>query len=542
MRATKYKNVGVILLLVLAFFLFKSHIFFIPLHWDEICYAGVPYQLAQPPLYPTKFFDNTFMRLSCQLPLHHLLLAFMYSVFGFSIMLTHLYAIIWPTVSLYYTYRLGAHFGGVRTGVLALMFLFSSPLFFAQSGLASRDGLLTAFTAMATYFFITDNASCYLIASCALVLTKESGLAYVVPIAVYQALRTALGKRPGNIGPLAFIPILVYALWVCACKLFTGKFFEYVSTVRFQELNILDLEIIKATFLGFFIRQYSVLLSLLIAAYFLSFWRNRGKHAQGEVEVLFITLAGILCLSLSIPWLLPRYLLFLKPLFSTLGAVSVMRLFRHESSQIIVSLAIILLFISSWYSKDGTAADYLFGENDRYYDTMTREIGKAITEKNMEYLDLVNAYWAVTAYISSEHPDATIVTSRGFPLRHYLSYPQMGYVKRPYTTLSLDDGRRMLENGCVYNLRMKGEFYLNDTYINGVWTNPLYEREDTVCLEGRDVLFVDDEFSGNRWTDDEFEKVVAGNYTHGRLVLLTELISGRIHITVYKVLNNEDIS
>lgn len=529
------KHSSMIFLLLLLFIVLKIPVIGLPLHWDEITYAGIPFQLSREPVYPTKYFDNTYVRFTGMPPFHPHALALVYILFGYSIEITHIYAITWALIALLFTFKIGHLLGGFKTGIISTVFLAFSPVFFAQSGLVSRDIPLVALVVLTVYFYLVDNQVLLLISSCFLVLTKELGIFIVSALIFYELFIKDRPRDLRNIKICLFIPIFVYLGWLGLHRIISGEFFEYVITLRFRDSSLLDPRLLKMTFNVFFIKQKEVIITVLIALYFIKTILLKKMFSSNEMVLISTILFGVIGVSIIVPWLLPRHLIFIKPMFYVLGAVSLTKLFKSESMQLVLSFVIILLFVSSWYARDDSAAGYLFGKNDRYFDAMINAFGKSITEKNMEYLDLIKAYKGSFEYISQNYPDAVIVRVHNFPLEHYTVYPELGYVNKPHITIRLNEGLEILDRGCTNDLANKVDAYSKGAYSNGIWTDLSDTRLDSIAIGDRDILFVNEEFEGNYWFREPFSESIGRDHPYGEIIFLKRIEVNRIGISIYKV-------
>ncbi|MFC1632479.1 hypothetical protein ACFL2I_08000, partial [Candidatus Omnitrophota bacterium] len=111
------------LFLLIIVVLFKLPIINMPYHWDALG-GSIPgalwiYQHRFVPALGTLDFGHP--------QLFHEILAIIWSIFGYSIWLTHLVVIIFSFLGVYFTYRLGTDLKDRRTGIIAALLLFFSP-------------------------------------------------------------------------------------------------------------------------------------------------------------------------------------------------------------------------------------------------------------------------------------------------------------------------------------------------------------------------------------------------------------------------------
>ena len=155
-RVTLNKKV-VALFLFLVILLSKLVVINMPYHWDATHVINRAVWMYQ-------------RKLSCisgpsdygHPPLVHGILAVVWLIFGYSIWISHLIIIIFSFAGIYFTYLLGTELKNKKVGIIAALFLFFSPLYFAQSGILNLTIPLTAFMVMTLYFALKENTKLYI--------------------------------------------------------------------------------------------------------------------------------------------------------------------------------------------------------------------------------------------------------------------------------------------------------------------------------------------------------------------------------------------
>lgn len=122
-----------------------------PYYWDEITWIRGSHWFYEegllrfvPGLYPSNLFMG-------HPPLLCLGLAFLYKIFRESIFLSHLYIVSFSFLGVYFTYLLASYLFGRFTGIIFALLLFSSSIYFAQSGMFLGDLPITALGVMTVY-------------------------------------------------------------------------------------------------------------------------------------------------------------------------------------------------------------------------------------------------------------------------------------------------------------------------------------------------------------------------------------------------------
>lgn len=171
---------------LLLIFIGKANTFNLPFYWDEMGgYIKPSHWLAQgsilriiPGFYPPyMFFGHS--------PGMYLTLAILYKAFGESIWISHLLAAVFSFLGVFFTYLLAMRLFDRTTGIISALFLFFTPVYFAQSGLVLPDILTTAVGVICVYFMLQEKYLPYLTCGIYLVMIKESSLAIIFALLIY---------------------------------------------------------------------------------------------------------------------------------------------------------------------------------------------------------------------------------------------------------------------------------------------------------------------------------------------------------------------
>ncbi len=415
-RAPVFKKNQVHLILLLSFllvvFLSKLRTLNTPFYWDEIGWIRSAYWLsgenlfrALPGFHPLgTFFGHP--------PGLHVSMAFLFKLFGKSIWLAHFFIVCISFAGVYFTYLLGAYLFGTRVGVFAALFLFFTPMYFAQSGMYLGDVPVTTFGVMSLYFGLRKQYLPYLISSMYLVSIKETGAAIVLAFLIYLVITGY--KKESRFG----VEILKYSipLWAIAAFLLLQKF----TAGKFVGIYAFEYDIYKHTFAQIFedfvlilkwifIYQYRFLFTLLIALHFVI---NRKTAFRKELLLFFIVML-LATLPFSYFMFLPRYLLPSMPYLCITAAWAIFELVRSNRLSLGLSAAIVTLY---GFSLAGSTS---YGNN----------------EWNMKYINIVNMHRSMCEYIETRFPRSSILAV--FPFNSALSKPDLGYVSKPVRAVSL---------------------------------------------------------------------------------------------------------
>jgi 4-amino-4-deoxy-L-arabinose transferase-like glycosyltransferase len=384
-----------------------------PYHWDELgAYIAPTHWLLHgsllrvlPGLHPPYvFFGHP--------PGLYLSLALLYRVLGETIWVSHSFALAFAFLALYFTYRLALHLFDQTTGLLSTAFLFFTPLFFAQSAMVLGDIPVTAFGVMTVYHFLAGNYRMYVLSALCLVLFKETGLAVIIAVLVYQLLNVR--QQPGRVSNAIryAMPLFVALLFFLAQLATTGSL---LPNPYFASHPLLDPSGTKVSRVGswMLLRQGrwlpSVLTVMALGLFRRVFWRR-------EFE-LFSTILGFFLVTFSVAYFIPRYILPTLPYLCIVSAWSITLLARGRFwLQLALGAPIIALSLAHFYC--GGKGQHSF-------------------ENNMEYIDVVNSHREAASYLEKHCADKRILTS--WPLSAALTQPYLGYVEQALTVVGASE-------------------------------------------------------------------------------------------------------
>jgi 4-amino-4-deoxy-L-arabinose transferase-like glycosyltransferase len=487
------KWVGVFFFLLV--FLSKLPVINMPFHWDDLggyinfalnIYRGIEmFPLVHPPFF---FY----------------LLALVWSIFGYSIWISHLVVILFSFLGVYFTYLLGTELKDSKTGFIAALFLFFSPLYFAQSGTLNLDLPLTSLIVATLYFFLRSNTKAYVLCGMATVLTKVPGMLLILSIIMHEAIQ-GVKRKTAPILKKIFIHgsiLAIFILWAVYYYHKTNWVFlhpilhkqrpwDIINTMRamsdimrrlfFSNYHfILTIFIIGATLFRK-IRVGIYALVFLIIAYFIryTFFPHIAVGFGRPIvySIIFIAVAVrmtakninylpvflsvflIIC-SLSIfraiCCLAPRYLLVVYPLFFIVSAACLTDIGKKNNLlSSALAIAFILLSIKGWYGH-------------------RNKIGGYALESNLEYLDQIKTHRLACKFIADHYPNKVVLTS--WPQRCELSEPAFGYVTLPVSFIDF----RLQENIDPQRIDL---IYYSDQSDNAAKMKKLMENFNLTLLQ-----------------------------------------------------------
>ncbi len=392
----------------IAVFMAKAGILNMPYHWDELgAYVGPSHWLAQGGLWkilpglhpPALFFGHP--------PAFYFSLSALYRLVGEELWVSHVFAVAFSFLTIYFTYLLASHLFGRMTGILAGLLLFFSPIYFAQSGMATAEPMVTALGLMCVYYFLRGRYLAYLICGVILVMTKETSAATIAALLIYVFITER--KEPGVAAKILrySVPLLLLAAFFVSQKITAGVFLPnpYFKSHPFIRVS-------AESFLWIFYYQYRWILSCLILANFLI----NGRTAWKKEFILFLLIVLFFATTFSFVYFLPRYAMAALPYFFILGVYSLVFLCRDIRVQVATAMIILVLFLTGMHGSD-------------------RECGSC--ENDMQYTDVVMTHKEACNYLEEKFPGKTVLAA--WPLSLELTQPHLGYVTRPIKVVSFDD-------------------------------------------------------------------------------------------------------
>ena len=403
---------GSLLLLATVVVLCKLPTLDTPYYWDEMAWAGAAHWLWETQLVralpgassPTTFFGHP--------PGLHLILAAVWKLTGPSISIAHGVALAFALLGVWSTYLLGRTLYGSATGFLAALFLFLSPIYFAQSGMFLGDVPVAALGVLSANFAVRDRYRAYLVSATAMVLIKETGMAVVVAIAAYKCL-LADSDRPTAMRRLLRYgaPLVASGLFMAWQKFMTGHFFWIFDF----DVRLIDVgralgwpKLVRVT-QWLFVRQQRYVFTILMLLAFLTH-----RHCRRRTEWWFLALVVVASgYSFWFLYFLPRYLLPVLPYIYLAGTRSLLTLVTRPYLR--WGAALSLLALAVW--------------------SLTTQPFEGNAEFSPRYREVVKLHLAASEFIASELPGRRVATT--WPHTVELTRPYVGYVRRPVPVVAL---------------------------------------------------------------------------------------------------------
>jgi hypothetical protein len=320
----------------------------------------------------------------------------------------------------WFSFLLGRFLYDAKTGFFAALFLFFSPVYFAQSGMFLADVPVAALGVASTYFALRRNFLAYVLTASHMVFIKETSIALLVALLFYLFLTT----KPKTWNNLQYLfnysmPLFFIGRFFIWQKLATGYFFFIYPSINIELFNLTTQSIFTQFVIitkWLFIAQHRYIYWALIVVNIIC---NRVARGRPELWLLLL-ICAFSGYSFSVLYFLLRYLLPVLPYIYLLGTWSLMELAGREPWK--TATATGLLLFSIWYLASGpwSRPSEPFSDNGEF---------------NLKYLDVVGVHKEMGQFVASEFPHARILTD--WPHIVELTKPHVGYVERSLPSISL---------------------------------------------------------------------------------------------------------
>ncbi|MFC1663752.1 ArnT family glycosyltransferase [Patescibacteria group bacterium] len=365
-------------------------------------------------------------------PLFVFSLALVWKIFGESLLISHLFYLIFILLAVIFTYLLGkkvANFKNEITnnliGFSAAILLFFSPVFLAQTGIVYPEIPIAAFSVMAIYFFLDKRVKWYLLSASLLLFTKESSIVIILAILasiLIQFSTNFLKNRKGDFKLLAknlFLygsPIFLLIIWFIWHKIATGWMFVmpyYQEQVTKQAFSFWKtFHVLKF----FFWEQGRFIITIFIISFFsvAIFKIKLRKKILKQKKLIPISLVILAVLFLfCIVDFLHRYIIFGLPFLYIIFLCLFGLAFQRRRTLAVVLALLILLpaFFSQWDNHREI--------NNWHFPPL---------EENLEYLDVIDIGKEMVSFVEKSYPEAVVYTA--FPSDYMLSESFQHYVSK----------------------------------------------------------------------------------------------------------------
>ncbi len=453
-------------LLIATFVLLKMPVINLPAYHDETYVVAAGWEILQNGFWPIPGEAQTWGHT----PLTFELVAFAWFLFGTAVQTVHVVSVALAAVTLLLTYLVGKTLWDDAVGLAAAMMLAVCPLFFAQAGILHLDVPATTFWIAAIYCLVRQHWLTYILFASLMVLSKETTIILIPLMAGYAWLKSvhlSISLRVRRT-MLAGLPLLSFFFWITFHKTQTG--FWWGNPVAIQaNVDILTANLAMGIFKRFVIRGLQVLWSnhhfVLLLVFLLALvksWpaiklrtaaprRLKSFLADYPAEAFLLTsLFTLLLFHSFFGFLHPRYLLPAIPVLFLLTARSLSYLLGRRMAYGLV--VILPMFTIAWFLPP-----------DKF----------SAPEATLDYIDIVKAHQAASAYLERYHHNHIILAS-AFQAGANLTTPYFGYVIEPLKVLPI---------GLGFDLRRVEDLRFDLAYVSS--TDQFSQEVNEVVLAKR---------------------------------------------------------
>ena len=404
-RVASSRNLLVPVFLVLAVITLKWPILHIPYYWDEAgAYFSPSLWLSYRDLldvFPGRHPAEMFLGLP---PLLYLIMACLFKLFGHAPSVAHLPIILFAAMGVLYTYKIGDLLYSRDVGVGAAVLLFSSPLYFTQSGMLLGDIPVASCSVATVYYYLLGTRYRYLFFGTAAVLIKEHAALLILILVLYDYFNLSAQAVMFRRKFINAFPLLILGIFFLMQKLLSGSF---LPNPYFYSNAFFSISAAKVAFKIAFANYWAFLAQgrfLVTMVSLVAVWRFR--RLLPRYFFLFALIIGSYVAAYSFIYFIPRYILVVMPFFYIIGSYSLALLFKGRFS---CSAALAGLVLASILFPD------------------IRNRGNL--ETTMQYLDVVSIHRQAATFLERTTSGELIYAP--WPLPSIWSEPAFGSIKTP---------------------------------------------------------------------------------------------------------------
>lgn len=207
-------------------------------------------------------------------PFYYELLALTLRTFGESLLVGHIFNLVFTLLLVFYTYLLGRLLYNSVAGFFAALLLFFSPLVFAQSGLVHLEIPFAFFSIATIYYYLKDKILAYTLFGSMLVLTKEPSVLVILGVLIYHLFfRNGLFKKDAKSfatyaraikdNGVYLVPLVVISIWFLINKYAQGWAF-HPSYLGFFQITVFPHEFLRRLHQLFFENYHFIITTAII--------------------------------------------------------------------------------------------------------------------------------------------------------------------------------------------------------------------------------------------------------------------------------------
>lgn len=372
----------------------------------------------------------------------------------------HIFSLLLAFLTLLLTYQYTAKIFSRMTGLIAVLLLAFTPVFYAMAAIVMPEMMLTLFTVWALFAVIQNRWGQYALASSLAMMCKESAI--VIPAAVLFFLfirslqhRDFFSWKRWQLFLIAIVPLVVFGLFLVVQKAQNGWYFFplHVGYIRHDVPSILNS--IWYITQDVFIRWGRWLAGIFFIMGLVAATRRKAQQPARDAALLFTSFIALSILFAALNFYLTRYLLYVFPFMMVLaayGALSLLGKFRPAASWSMAAAFSVAATLLAWKHMD----------LKKFNDTA-----------DMSYRHTVLTQKEAIEWIEAQ-PWSNSTIGVVFPNWQAVLDPRYGFVKKAFK----------IDVNCEHDIPYGFLFQLNDEPI------PLWRNKEYKILKQWDHLFV----------------------------------------------------
>jgi 4-amino-4-deoxy-L-arabinose transferase-like glycosyltransferase len=366
--------------------------------------------------------------------LFYFVTASFFQVFGDSLFMGHLFALLCGCVTLFIFYRFSKAIFNPLTALIAVIILAYQPIYYTMSGVIFPEMLLTLFSIVAIWGIVKEKWGMYAVSASLAILVKEPAVVLPATAGLILLLESWQEKdfftaRRWRRFFMAAIPYFVFGLFIVIQKLQHGWYF-FPYHVGFMSFGISTVvNGVKRMLLELFVEQGRWLFTIPLIVFLI---KSKIWKAQGGISRYYMVAVLFVLISLgfsSVNFYLSRYLLFVYPIVVLAFAHSIVTLSSDFLKQLRRNIAIVGVLVL------GFVIALREMDNGKFEDTY-----------NMSYVHTVNCVQECVAWLEQQ-PWSQQEFGANFPIFQAIEDKRNGYLKKnerlPFTN-NFDNGVRYL--------------------------------------------------------------------------------------------------
>jgi 4-amino-4-deoxy-L-arabinose transferase-like glycosyltransferase len=404
----------------------------------------------------------------------HFLAVLWMKIFGETLFVTHCFSLFISCGLLITVYLFGKKYFSVQTGFYSCLILSVQPVFLAQSAMLLPEILLSMFSLLTLYFYLSGKKTPFILTASCTLLIKESGVIIIATIFLWEILVFILQKQQVGLKTflrkisLLMIPVFLSMIFFLIQKINTGYYFLplYTSPENFDFSTILSKLNGYSAFLFIYQGRNALSLMLIVSLIFYFTTKQNVFKNKSKMEAICLLIIYITCFLLfsAFSFYSPRYLLCIMPAFILLVLHFYLEAFKNIN----------------WLLAAGLTVMTVTG----LYFCIHK---KAVNDHSMTYQDGIKVSENVISFCEENHLYERNIFAN-FLMRTYLTNKYCGYLKtvKPFSNVfyNYSDSIEYViiesyeEEDIFQSLRKDPKLSLVKRFESGIAWSEIYQRNE----------------------------------------------------------------